>query len=97
MLRRASLERSGSFDASRRRGQDFDLWVRLANDGARIGYQERVLHRYRLRSDSLSGSPSSYAERELNAFRAIRKKLSLQRIGPLAYRDASSGGGSASP
>jgi GT2 family glycosyltransferase len=50
--RREVLFRVGLFDEDLRCAEDFDLWLRLLKDGARIGYQRRVLMRYRRRAGS---------------------------------------------
>lgn len=54
LVRRAAVERAGWYDENLRRSEDFDLWLRLAGGGGRIGYHRRVLARYRRRGDSLS-------------------------------------------
>ena len=61
VARREALVRVGLFDELFRRSENFELWLRLAKLGGRIGYQRRVLSRYRrLRH---AGSLSSDAER----------------------------------
>src|SRR3712207_9565242 len=56
-----------------RRGQDFDLWLRLVARGARVSYQQRVLALRRLHGDNLSGTRLNELERALHVFgKAIR-------------------------
>lgn len=55
--RRQALIDAGLFDESLRSTEDFDLWLRMAKQGARIGYHRTVLARYRRRRGSLSSDP----------------------------------------
>lgn len=77
MVRRTILDGAGVFDPALLRGQDFELWVRLAHVGARIGYQCRVLLKHRVHPGSLSGTPLQRVLRELSVFERIRSKLVL--------------------
>lgn len=54
MARRGPLIEAGMFDPSKTRSEDFDLWLRLAKNGATISYQREVLARRRIRPESLS-------------------------------------------
>lgn len=74
VLKRALLEKSELFDTDLPRMQDFDLWFRLARNGARIGYQKIVLINYRVRMNSLSGKNIDRAERNVHSLEVIRKK-----------------------
>src|SRR3712207_8092949 len=61
-----------------RRGQDFDLWLRLVARGARVSYQQRVLALRRLHGDNLSGTRLNELERALHVFgKADRKSTRL--------------------
>lgn len=77
ILRKDLLEKCGMFDTDLPRLQDFDLWFRLAQNGARIGYQKKVLLKYRVRSQSLSGTNVARAERNIRAMRVIEGKCSV--------------------
>lgn len=72
LLRRSILRRTGLFNIELHRGQDFELWVRLAHAGARIGYQKAVLLKYRYRPGSLSGTAPQRVRRELLVFQSVR-------------------------
>ncbi|HEV8148731.1 MAG TPA: glycosyltransferase family A protein, partial [Gemmatimonadales bacterium] len=77
VVRKQVVIDAGLFDETIRRGQDFDLWVRLALRGARMGYQRTVLAGYRLRGDSLSGDELQRYDRAVNLYRIVREKLDL--------------------
>jgi glycosyltransferase involved in cell wall biosynthesis len=65
VVRREALDRAGMFDETLRRGQDFDLWLRLAQAGASMHYQRVVLAERRVRADGLSGDAVTELERAL--------------------------------
>jgi glycosyltransferase involved in cell wall biosynthesis len=47
LLRRAALDRAGAFDESLRSYEDWDLWLRLARTGSRMGWIDRPVSLYR--------------------------------------------------
>ena len=57
--------------------EDFDLWFRLAKSGAKLDYQKKVLLKYRVSPNSLSGSNVQRAERNIKAFDEIQAKYNL--------------------
>lgn len=77
IAKKSSLIAAGSFEHERARAHDFHLWVRMAKNGAKIGYQEKVLLKYRVHLDSLSGDSVSRVEREIDVFHRVRKSISL--------------------
>src|SRR5712692_3034388 len=54
VARRQVVVDAGLFDESFRRCEDYDLWLRILYRGGQIGYQNKVLGRYRTRRGSLS-------------------------------------------
>lgn len=56
------------------RVEDFDLWIGLAKQGCRIGYQQKVLLNYRVGFTGLSGGNVSRAERSVQALKLIKNK-----------------------
>jgi peptidoglycan/xylan/chitin deacetylase (PgdA/CDA1 family) len=54
IVRRALVEAVGGFDTSLRTCEDWDLWLRIARAGARIGAIDDVLAFYRMRPASAS-------------------------------------------
>lgn len=77
LLKKRWAERVDLFDTSLPRMQDFDLWYRVARSGGRIGYQKRMLIKYRVRLDSLSGSNVDRSRRNIRALEVIAEKYDL--------------------
>ena len=81
IMRRKLVEKVGGFDEGDRNiVEDFDLWLRLAHAGARIGYQREVLAQYRYRSDSVSASRIKLHQAALRVLRKTRSSMSLSPI-----------------
>ena len=57
VCRRETLLRAGLFDPALQRGEDIDMWLRIARQGGRIAYQRRVLGHYRRHAGSNSADP----------------------------------------
>lgn len=81
---REIVVRSGLFDEALRRGQDFDLWLRLAREGHAMAYQRRVLAVRRVRRAGLSGSPAAELKRAI----AVLDRFGRQHDLPVAERTA---------
>jgi glycosyltransferase involved in cell wall biosynthesis len=77
VARREAVFRAGLFDETLRNAQDFELWARLAHGGARLGYQRKVLVRYRCREGSLSGDAQNRLAREWKVTRHIADAYQL--------------------
>lgn len=77
IARRQAVVEAGLFDESLRNAQDFELWTRLARRGVRMGYQRKVLLRYRCRQGSLSGDVMNRLARELRVYRYIAHTYDL--------------------
>jgi glycosyltransferase involved in cell wall biosynthesis len=67
----------GMFNPEDIRAQDFDLWLRMAHAGAKLGYQRDVLAKYRVRSNSISGNNVQRVQREIDVFNRIKNTLEL--------------------
>jgi glycosyltransferase involved in cell wall biosynthesis len=81
VMRRDLVEQVGGFDEGDRNiVEDFDLWLRLAHAGARIGYQRKVLAKYRYRSDSISASRIKLHQAALRVLNKTRSGMSLSPI-----------------
>ena len=68
VARRQSLIDAGLFDERFRRSEDFDLWVRMAHGGARLGYRRKVLARHQRRGGSLTSDYMLMYESQLEVF-----------------------------
>jgi glycosyltransferase involved in cell wall biosynthesis len=77
VVRRTELCASGLFDESLRRGQDFDLWLRLALRGAGMAYQPMVLAERRVHADGLSGDRCGELERALTVLTRFGSRADL--------------------
>jgi glycosyltransferase involved in cell wall biosynthesis len=77
VARRQPVIDVGLFDVNLRRGQDFELWLRLARRGFRFAYQEEVLAHRRIMESGLSGSAMSQLQRTLTVLDAIKAKGDL--------------------
>ena len=79
LARKEKIIEAGMFvdDSDRPHAHDFQLWLRMAKNGAKIGYQKKVLLKYRVHGASLSGDSISRAERELEAFEEVRRNFEL--------------------
>ena len=77
VARRQPLIAAGLFDETLRRGQDFELWLRLAWRGAHIAYQREVLAERRVRGQGLSGDAVRTVERTLNVLDRFGRERAL--------------------
>jgi hypothetical protein len=77
VVRRQALVDVGLFDEDLRRGQDFDMWVRLAARGVKFTYSTRPLVKRRIHSQNLSGDSVSELERAAAVLSKVRGKLAL--------------------
>lgn len=81
IMRKDLVEQVGGFDETDRNiVEDFDLWLRLAHAGARIGFQRKVLAQYRYRSDSISASRIKLHQAALRVLSKTRSNMSLTPI-----------------
>ncbi len=77
MARKKKIIDAGLFETERVRAHDFHLWLRMAKNGAKIGYQRKQLVKYRVHLNSLSGDSVSRLEREIDAFERVRRTIEL--------------------
>lgn len=77
LARKSALVKAGLFDPDFRGSEDFDLWLRAAHSGARIGYNRKPLMKYRVRPGSLSSDDIWMRENLVNVLHKIRRTLSL--------------------
>jgi glycosyltransferase involved in cell wall biosynthesis len=86
VVRRRPLVAAGLFDETLRRGQDFELWLRLALRGATIRYQRDVLAERRARADGLSGDSITEIQRALNVLDRFGRANTLDGVARTALR-----------
>lgn len=79
IAKKDALVKAGLFDENLTSDfpEDFDLWFRLSKQGAKIGYQRKVLLKYRVRETGLTGSELQKAKRSLKSFQMIASKYEL--------------------
>ncbi len=80
LARRQPIIEVGLFDEQHTHlvpAEDFDLWLRLARHGARMGYQRKVLVRHRKHSDSLSANSTRAFESALQVLKKAESRWQL--------------------
>ena len=86
VVRRRPLIAAGLFDETLRRGQDFELWLRLAWRGAEIAYQRDVLVERRGHTDGPSSERLRTVERALNVLDRFGRDRVLEAPARTALR-----------
>lgn len=77
MARKQAIIDAGMFENERVHAEDFHLWLRMANSGARLGYQRKPLLKYRVHPNGLSGDAISRVERSIDAFSRVLSTITL--------------------
>jgi len=78
IMRKDLVQQVDGFDEEDRNiTEDFDLWLRLARAGARIGYERKVVAEYRYRADSISASRIKLHEAALRVLQKTRRCMTL--------------------
>ena len=77
LARKRNVFDAGKFEKAKVRAHDFILWLKMARNGTRIGYQKKILLKYRVRRDSLSGDSVQRVEREIDVYRRVREQIAL--------------------
>jgi glycosyltransferase involved in cell wall biosynthesis len=86
VARRKAIAGVGLFDATIRRGQDFELWLRLAHHGATIHYQRQVLAERRVHTDGLSGDAIRELQRAIAVLERFGRRPDLEAPARRAIR-----------
>ena len=79
VFKRDLLDTVGMFDENLCGSEDFDLWLRMLQQGYRFAFLREPLARYRKRTDSLSSSSRRYFQ---NVLRALCKALGASSTTP---------------
>ena len=77
VVRKDNVLDVGMFEWEKVRAHDFILWLKLAKNGTEIGYQKKILLKYRVRIDSLTGDSFQKIQREIDVFQRISKFIEL--------------------
>jgi glycosyltransferase involved in cell wall biosynthesis len=77
VVRRQCLLDAGLFDKDRRCCEDYDMWVRIADRGARMTYQHKVLALRRIHSQAITADPSYVIDSQVAVFRKLGESLPL--------------------
>jgi GT2 family glycosyltransferase len=77
MARKHVLLDAGLFDETLFRAEDYDLWLRLAHLGKKIGYQRKVLGIRRIHSAALSSDQSNMSIAWMHVLKKVDRTLHL--------------------
>lgn len=77
VARRRAVVEAGMFEPEKVSAEDFMLWLKMAHAGARFGYQPKVLLKYRIHPDGLSGDSVRRVERGISVFRRVERSFAL--------------------
>jgi GT2 family glycosyltransferase len=77
VARRETLIGAGLFDPEYFHSEDFDLWLRVAHRGGRIGYNRRVLGTHRAHAASLTAEPGSLLRGQIRICDKLTNQLAL--------------------
>lgn len=77
IVRKEKVVGVGMFEWEKVRAHDFILWLKIARIGSKIGYQKKVLLKYRVRIDSLTGDSFQKIQREIDVFKRIPQFIEL--------------------
>lgn len=77
VVRRQCLLDAGLFDTDRRCCEDYHMWVRIAERGGRLAYQQKVLALRRIHSEAITADPSYVIDSQVAVFRKIGESLPL--------------------
>jgi len=77
IVRKQVVQDAGLFDEALWRSEDYDLWLRIAHQGASIAYQSSVLGLRRVRLDSLAAQNIKMLESMVGVLRKLDVQLGL--------------------
>jgi glycosyltransferase involved in cell wall biosynthesis len=86
VARKEAIVGVGLFNEGLRRGQDFELWLRLALAGARLDYHTDVLAEHRVRAAGLSGDAIAEIQRAINVLDQFGRARELPPAARTALR-----------
>lgn len=77
IVKKQNLVDVGMFETEKISAHDFILWLRLAKNGTRIGYQKTPLLKYRVLLSGLSGDLVQRSLREIEAFQRVLDSMEI--------------------
>lgn len=77
IVKKEHLLNAGIFNPKAIRTEDFEMWFSMAKRGVKIGYQKKVLLKYRVRKTGLTGNAVMSSERTINALKIITERNKL--------------------
>lgn len=77
VVKKRNLLDVGMFEEEKISAHDFILWLKLAENGTRIGYQKIPLLRYRVLLSGLSGDLVQRSLREIEAFERVLETMKI--------------------
>ncbi len=77
LARRPAIDRVGSFDPQLRRGQDFDLWIRMAKAGCRFAFSREAVVTRCVHGANLSGTERDELQRAVDVLTKAIDVLAL--------------------
>jgi glycosyltransferase involved in cell wall biosynthesis len=77
VARRQAILDAGLFDPDFKRSEDFDLWLRMAHQGAAMDYQKTVLGTHALSEEGLSGDRDALRQAQIAVYRKALKEMNL--------------------
>jgi GT2 family glycosyltransferase len=77
VARREAIVRAGLFDPTLKRAQDFDLWLRMARNGSRFAYIQKILALRRIHGANLSGTQIDQIQRALTVLKKTISTMDL--------------------
>lgn len=80
VVRKKDVVEAGMFEWAKVRAHDFILWLKIAKAGGKIGYQRKILLKYRVRIESLSGNSIQRVQREIDVFQRVLKLIKLNQV-----------------
>ncbi len=77
IVKKQHLIKAGLFNPNAIRTEDFEMWFSMAKRGVKIGYQKKVLLKYRVRKTGLTGDNIQASERGIRALSIICERNEL--------------------
>lgn len=77
IARKQNIMAVGMFELPKVRAHDFVLWLRMAKNGTRIGYQKAILLKYRVRLEGITGDSLQKLQRDIDVYHRVIRLIEL--------------------